>query len=220
MAKRGENVAEVAEVEVAEVEVEEIEEVELDDDGLEGEDVPEDAEEAEEAEEAEDAEDAEDAEAVEAVEAVEDTDAYPELPVYEEPLAEPNEGFDFFGTVHTDLKASGYVANQGETKALLTYLAQMMFFDALENGEHKIPDIGSIYSEVIPSKERVATFDMPGKDGAAGTPKGETYLTASKHKFSFRQSPSGTRALAEVATLEGWSPEDFIVDEEDGDEEA
>lgn len=134
---------------------------------------------------------------------------YPALPIYTETLAGPDEGFDFFGTAHADLKAAGYVTNQQHTKELIAYLHNLMFFDAFENGKHIIPGIGSISSYSKLSTDRTATMDMP-----SGVKKGETYQTKSKHIFKFDQNSKATQKLAEIAANEGWAPEDFEGTEE------
>lgn len=162
--------------------------------------------------------DADDVEETEEDDTEEETEEeeYAGLPDVVEPIGAPNEGFDYFATVHADLKAAGYVANQGETKALLKYLNQMAFFNAFENGRHDIQGIGTIYSEIKPETERKATFDM-----ANGVKKGETYTSPAKHALGFTVGGAAKSKLAEISELEGWSPEEVqaLIDEATEDEE-
>lgn len=175
-------------------EIEEVESDEVED----AEPVREDAEDAEDAEETEDDED----------------DEAVELPDVTLPISGPNEGFDYFGTVHADLKAAGYVANKGETKALLKYLNQMAFFNAFENGKHSIDGLGVVYSDINPEKVKKATFDMKN-----GIKKGENYTVAAKHVFGFTVSGPAKNALAEISEIEGWEPQTFLDNAEEADEE-
>jgi hypothetical protein len=155
---------------------------------------------------AQEAEDEEDEEA----EDEEGDSEFAGLPDVTEPLGEPGVGFDYFGTVHADLKAAGYVNNQTETKDLLKYLAQMAFFNAFENSKHDIPGLGSVVSDVQASKVKIANFAMKN-----GTQKGEEYTVPAKHVLGFKVSGAAQTKLAEISEIEGWEPEAFLNNEEE-----
>lgn len=144
----------------------------------------------------------------------EETEELVGLPDVIEPISDPDVGFDFFEQVHSDLKAAGYVTNKAQTKEIVKYIHQMIFFDAFENAKHDIPGLGFIYSEIKPGKTMTATSDFGGKK------KGETYEVPAKHSFGFKMSGAAKTRLAEISELDGWSPEDFLnVDEDTEDEE-
>ena len=137
-------------------------------------------------------------------EAEEAEDGVEGLPQYVEPIGAPNEGFDYFATVHNDLKAAGYVRNQDDTKSLIKYFNQMMFLNAFENGKHDVDGLGTIFSDIKPAKEMTATSTFGGKT------VGEKYTVDAKHFFGFKMSGKAKNKLAELSELDGWSPEEVL----------
>lgn len=127
------------------------------------------------------------------------------LPVIDDFLAEPDAGFDYFGTVHLHLKEAGIVKNQNQTAELIKYFDSMIRQSAFENGAHTIKGLGTITTDVRGSVEKVATFDMASK----GVKKGDTYTTTPKYAFKFAQNGGAAKWLAECAACEGWEPEKF-----------
>ena len=187
---------------------------EEDDEEIEEDEIEDDTVEVEDAEEAGDDETEDEADAEEETEEDEaDEEEFVGLPDYVEPIGAPNEGFNYFDTVHTDLKAAGYVKNQGETKALIKYFNQMMFANAFENGKHDIDGLGSIYSDIKPAKEMTATSTFGGKT------VGEKYTVDAKHFFGFKMSGKAKTKLAEISELDGWSPEEVLALIAEGQEE-
>jgi hypothetical protein len=137
------------------------------------------------------------------------------LPTYDIVEEEPATGFDFFAVVHADLKAAGYVSNQAQTKDIVRYIQEMMFHAAFENNEVKIGDLGRVFCEISPAKEKVANFDMKN-----GIKKGETYMTKPKYVFRYDMGAGAVNRLAYLETLPGYSTEDMLLGDEETAEAA